>query len=256
MATAREPWSPDPVRAVFLAVAGQVGASALLLAGTPTRWAVPAVVLGAAVVASVAVPPLRGQRATPADAVTLTRLALAGTVAAGTVVALAGGGDARSWTLTVLLVPAAALDALDGYVARRTGSSSDHGAELDMQSDAALLLVLSVLAATVVGPWVLLLGLMRYGYAVLARVRPALRAPLPHSQFRRVVAGAQAAALAVALVPAVPAALAAVVLGTALAALTVSFVRDGVGAELAQRARSLPTTSSPALTQAAIPPAR
>ncbi len=41
-----------------------------------------------------------------------------------------------------LAVPALILDGVDGWVARRTGTANDAGARLDMEVDAALILVL------------------------------------------------------------------------------------------------------------------
>jgi phosphatidylglycerophosphate synthase len=141
---------------------------------------------------------------TTADRVTLARSVLGGGCAAATVLALAGSAPDRTWELVALAVPTLALDAVDGAVARRTGCATSEGALLDMQVDAGVLLVLSLAAAPVLGPWVLLLGLMRYLFVAASWVWPLLRTPLPRSQFRRVVAGVQGAVLVAALAPVVP----------------------------------------------------
>lgn len=160
---------------------------------------------------------------TPADRVTLGRAALACACAAMTAVVVLGNAPARSWWLVGLVVPTLALDAVDGLVARRTGTATAAGALLDMQVDAGVLVVLSVAAATVLGPWVLLVGALRYLFVATTRLRPGWRRTLPRSRFRRTVAALQGAVLTSALVPLVPipAARTAVALGVVL--LLVSF---------------------------------
>lgn len=171
---------------------------------------------------------------TAADALTLLRHLGAGALAAATVLVLGGELAARSWPLAALIATTLATDALDGPVARRTGSAGPIGARIDMEADAALVMVLSVLAATVVGPWALAIGLMRYAFVAASWMRPALREPLAFSQFRRLVGG-QGVALLSALVPAVPVPAAAAVVALALALLVVSFGRDVIRLERAQR---------------------
>lgn len=162
----------------------------------------------------------------PADRVTLGRTVLIGGCATVVVLALAGPLPARPWWLVALAAPALLLDGVDGAVARRTGTATAAGARLDMEMDAALLLVLSVALVPTVGPWVLVIGLMRYAFVAAARRRPRLAGPLEFSQFRRVVAAIQGVALVTALVPAVPVPAARVVVGVALVLLVVSFGRD------------------------------
>jgi phosphatidylglycerophosphate synthase len=142
------------------------------------------------------------------------------------VLVVTGGLPVRPWPLVVLLVPALALDAVDGVVARRTGTSSAAGGRLDGEMDAALLLVLSVAAVPALGWWVLAIGLMRYAFYAAGLVRPRLRGHLAFSQFRRVVAAVQGIAFAVGLAPIVPIAQAQIVLAAALVLLSVSFGRD------------------------------
>src|SRR4051812_27656235 len=52
-------------------------------------------------------------------------------------------GWVAGWTAGIV----AALDGVDGWLARRTGMPSAFGARFDMETDAALLLVLSVLVS-------------------------------------------------------------------------------------------------------------
>jgi phosphatidylglycerophosphate synthase len=98
----------------------------------------------------------------------------------------------RSWSVLVAIgAVAIALDGLDGYLARRNNTVSVLGARFDMEVDAFLILVLSVLVCRTVGPWVLAIGLMRYAFVAAMFVMPRLRATLPFSRARKVVAAMQ-----------------------------------------------------------------
>ncbi|WP_288027478.1 CDP-alcohol phosphatidyltransferase family protein, partial [Arthrobacter sp.] len=100
----------------------------------------------------------------PADWVTLLRSVLAGGAAAlvADLLAAPAGGPAQRPGAVAVLVSLAftviALDAVDGHVARRTGTTSELGARFDMEVDAFLILVMSVYAAPKFGPWVLAIG--------------------------------------------------------------------------------------------------
>jgi phosphatidylglycerophosphate synthase len=187
--------------------------------------------------AGVAVISRAGRWSGPADRVTLGRTVLIGGCATIAVLILAGALPARPWWLLALAVPALALDAVDGLVARRTGTASAAGARLDMEMDAALILVLSVIAVGSLGWWVLAIGGMRYAFVAAAAFRPALRGALPFSQFRRLVAAVQGVTLAVALAPVIPIPVAQVAVAVSLVLLTVSFGRDVVTLERADPAR-------------------
>lgn len=160
----------------------------------------------------------------PANRVTLGRGALVGGVAA--LVADRADAGAPTVALVVLAAVALLLDAVDGHVARRTGTGSPLGARFDMEVDAFLILVLSVHVAASLGPWVLVIGLLRYGFGAAGRVFPWLRAPLPPSRARKGVAALQGAALVVAAAGVLPQPAAAGVAGVALGALVWSFGRD------------------------------
>jgi glycosyltransferase 2 family protein len=155
------------------------GAVASILLGHPAYVAMAGVV-------AMAVSVVRGRRAwTPdgsfgaANAVTALRVVL----------------TAMLWLIFELSSPALfvsalvlvfALDGLDGYLARRRGSSSPFGAHFDMASDAYLVLVLCVLLAThdIVGMWVLVGGLLHYVYELAVAIVPA-RGVVPRSKFGR-----------------------------------------------------------------------
>jgi len=214
------------------------GALVVLLTAPTSRLLALGAALAALVPWIVAATTLRPRSPGPvtaADALTLLRHLGTGAIAAATVLVLGGELTARSWPLAVLIAATLATDALDGPVARRTGSAGPIGARIDMEADAALVMVLSVLAATVMGPWALAIGLMRYAFVAASWVRPALRRPLGFSQFRRLVGGGQGVMLLISLLPVVPAPAAAAVVAAALALLVVSFGRDVVHLERAER---------------------
>lgn len=126
-----------------------------------------------------------------------------------------------------LAVLAVALDGVDGAVARRH-RVTDVGARFDMELDAFTMLVLSVAVAPLVGWWVLGCGLLRYLWWVAGYALPWLRAALPGSLARRVVA-VVAALLLAATVSGLLGAASPVAAGLALAALLWSFCRDALG---------------------------
>jgi phosphatidylglycerophosphate synthase len=222
---------PGAARAIRLTVAAGVVVSVASAAGV--RLAYPTGATGTAVAAGVGCLPavltaLAVSRRDPptvsaADRVTLVRAVLAGSCAAVTLMALAGAAPVRTWYLFALVVPTLALDAVDGAVARRTRSATSAGADLDMQVDAGVLVVLSVAVAPVLGGWVLLIGAMRYLYVAASWAWPMLRSPLPRSRFRRGVAGLQGGVLAAALAPVVPVGVAMVAVLVALVLLVASF---------------------------------
>ena len=160
----------------------------------------------------------------PADHVTLARAVLVGGVAA-LVADRAGEGVpvvVFVWLASVALV----LDAVDGQVARRTGTASPLGARFDMEVDAFLILVLSVPVAMFLGPWVLAIGAMRYVFVAAAWVMPWLSAALPPSFARKTVAALQGIVLVLAIPGVLPRPVATVLAGLALAFLVWSFGRD------------------------------
>lgn len=158
----------------------------------------------------------------PADAVTLGRSALVGCVTA-LVVDTAGQ---EIGAMVVIASVALALDAVDGQVARRTGTASPLGARFDMEVDAYLILVLSVVVAQSLGPWVLTIGAMRYAFVAASRQWPWLNSPLPPSIARKTVAAVQGIVLVAAASTVLPVWGAYAVTVGALGLLTWSFGRD------------------------------
>jgi phosphatidylglycerophosphate synthase len=129
-----------------------------------------------------------------------------------------------------VVVPIAAValvtDAVDGRVARRTGTVTRFGARFDMETDAALLLVLSVYVARDLGLWVLAIGLARYVFGAAKAPLPWLRGQAPPRPWCKVVAALQGVALVVAASGLIPDTAATAILLVALALLTESFAHE------------------------------
>ena len=161
----------------------------------------------------------------PANGVTTTRAMLAA-LAAGVI-----GQAARVevlWFVIGLTALMAALDGVDGWVARRTGMASAYGARFDMETDAVFILVLSILVWQhgKAGAWVMLCGLMRYAFVAAGGVLPWLTAPLRPTLRGRTVAVGQLFGLGVAVAPVIPVPASDVVAALTLAALVWSFALD------------------------------
>ena len=107
--------------------------------------------------------------------------------------------------LVAIAIVALVLDAVDGQVARRTGTSSGLGARFDMEVDAFLILVLSVYVARSMGAWVLAIGAMRYAFVVASWALRWMRGPLPPRYWRKVVAATQGVVLVVVAADVLPA---------------------------------------------------
>jgi hypothetical protein len=162
-------------------------------------------------------------RLTPADWVTLARAALAAIVAA--LVADSFVQPLPATMLVSLAAVALVLDAVDGWVARRTVARR-LGANLDAEVDAFLILILSVYVARSAGAWVLLIGAARYAFLVAGWALPWMREPLPSRYWRKVVAATQGIVLTAAAANVVPSTVIDVALLGALVLLAESFGRD------------------------------
>jgi phosphatidylglycerophosphate synthase len=160
----------------------------------------------------------------PADRVTLTRAILTCGVAALTVESF--GRQAPAAILVALAAVALALDSVDGWVARRTGTASVFGARFDMEVDAFLIVVLSVYVAREWGWWVLALGLARYVFVAAGWVLPWLRGPLPPRRWAKVVAAMVGIVLTVAAADVLPHAVTTAMLLVTLGLLIESFGRS------------------------------
>lgn len=161
----------------------------------------------------------------PADLVTTFRGVLVAALAVLVVTTLVAGEPTRTWAVVWVAVPAWALDALDGYVARRTGTASDRGALLDSAVDGSLVLVLAVaLAGT--APWALVGGLLWPAFLTVQVWRPTWRRTLPHSIGRKVAGGTLTGTLAIAAAPFWPVSAVQVAVALAVTAVAWSFAVD------------------------------
>jgi phosphatidylglycerophosphate synthase len=192
---------------------------------SPAAWAV-GVTCGVVTNAALArgLSRYRADRLGPADWVTLARATLAVGVAA--LVADSFDQPAPVTLLVSLAAVALALDAVDGWVARRTRTTATLGARLDGEVDAFLILVLSVYVARSAGVWVLAIGAARYAFLAAGWLVPWMHEPLPPRHWRKVVAATQGIVLTVAAADRLPPALTTAGLVVALALLAESFGRD------------------------------
>jgi phosphatidylglycerophosphate synthase len=166
----------------------------------------------------------RVERLGLADWVTLARATLAVGVAA--LVAGAFHRPAPVAMLVSLSALALALDAVDGWVARRTRTTGALGARFDGEVDAFLILVLSIYVSRAAGAWVLAIGAARYAFLLAEWRLVWMREPLPARYWRKTVAATQGIVLTIAAAGILPAAVTAAALLAALAVLAESFGRD------------------------------
>ncbi len=224
---------PLRIRVLFASGLGAAGVAVVSLitgpwlqasAGYP--WAAAAIFAGmmAVVVATVGTHhPFA--RFGPANCVTTIRAALVALAAALLVEAPTA---IIAWWVVGATACLAALDGVDGWLARRTGLASAFGARFDVEVDALLILVLSLFVwrHDKAGAWVLACGLMRYAFVAAGWILPWLASPLRPTLRGRSIAVGQFAGLGLALAPVVPAPASAVVAAITSAALVWSFGID------------------------------
>ena len=160
----------------------------------------------------------------PADWVTLTRAMLAAGMAG-----LVADSFSRPVPITALVtisIIALALDAVDGPVARRTGTATPLGARLDGEVGAFLILLLSIAVSRDYGSWVLAIGAARYAFLLAGWLIGWLAAPLPPRFWRKAVAAVQAIVLTVAVSGVLDRLAGMMVVAGALLLLAGSFGRD------------------------------
>ena len=225
-------WAPDWLIAGLLGLAvtsallWHAQAGPLAAAGFVVLWLLLATLLVAHTPADGLAPTMRGPG--PANRVTLLRAALTAPLGTLIVAAPAPGDPVLALWAIGLAGLALVLDGADGAVARRTGSATAFGARFDMELDAAMILALSILAwqMTAVGPWVILIGLMRYAFVLAAVVWPWLAGSLPPSRRRQAVCVLQTVVLLLILIPGLPDPAAITIALTGLLALGLSFAVD------------------------------
>lgn len=163
----------------------------------------------------------------PAGMVTVARAVLVGAVTALVVDRLAAGATSVA-ILVGITTAALALDAVDGRVARRSGTVSAFGARFDLEVDAFLLLVLSAYVALLVGTWVLAIGVMRYAFVAASWTIPWMSSTVPARFSAKVVAAAQGVVFTVAAAQLLPHPVTVALISVALVALVWSFGCDVV----------------------------
>jgi phosphatidylglycerophosphate synthase len=166
----------------------------------------------------------RSDRLRPADWVTLARATLV--VGVATLTAASFEQPVPVTLLVLIAVVAQVLDAVDGWVARRTGTTGRLGARFDAEVDAFLILILSVYVARSAGAWVLAIGAARYAFLAAGWLLPWLREPLPPRYWRKVVAATQGIVLTIAAASVLPPTVNQAALVAALVLLAESFGRD------------------------------
>jgi phosphatidylglycerophosphate synthase len=166
----------------------------------------------------------QARRFGPANGVTLARATLVGCVTAIVAQTLAEREPVTA--LIVIAAVALALDAVDGQIARRTGTATALGARFDMEVDAFLILVLSVCVSRSFGVWVLSIGLMRYAFVAAGWLFPWLRGPLSPTLAGKTIAALQGVVLVTAAAELTPRWATFGLLALALGSLTWSFTRD------------------------------
>jgi len=133
-----------------------------------------------------------------------------------------------AWAAAALASIVAALDGVDGWLARRSRMTSAFGARLDMETDALLIMVLSILVwqHEKAGAWILVGGLMRYGFVAAGWLLRWMSAPLSPTRRAKVIAAAHMTGLCAAMAPIVPVPLSTIAAASTLAALSWSFAVD------------------------------
>lgn len=136
--------------------------------------------------------------------------------------------EAFGFELGLMGLAALLLDGLDGHLARRRGETTPAGARFDMETDAAMILVLSVAVwlSGRAGIWILAMGLLRYVFILSACVWPWMSQPLPDSLRRKVICVIQVSVLLLVLPMWLSPPMAAAVLLVGLALLLYSFGVD------------------------------
>ena len=130
--------------------------------------------------------------------------------------------------VAVLSLIVAAMDGLDGFLARRSGMASAFGARFDMEVDALLIMALSVLAWTggKAGAWVLASGALRYLFVVAGWIWPWMDRPLQPNRRRQAVCVIQIVLLIGVVSPLVTPPASAAIAAAALLVLAGSFAVD------------------------------
>ncbi len=132
------------------------------------------------------------------------------------------------WLVFGVGLVALTLDGVDGWLARRSGLTSEFGARFDVETDSALAatLALWLMVSGTTGFEVLILGFTRYVFVVAGWGIPRLRSDLPPAFRRKAICVLQIGALIVLTAPVLPAFLVMPLSIGASVALIYSFAVD------------------------------
>ncbi len=158
------------------------------------------------------------------------------TMGRGVLVCLVAGAIGQAWSApaawTFVAVSSFALimDGFDGWYARRDGDASPFGALFDQETDAAFILILTILVVDQgkAGVWIILSGLLRYLFVAAGFAMSKLRAPLGSSLRRKTICVIQVVSLVVCLAPIIPSELSNWIAAASLLLLIYSFAVDTV----------------------------
>jgi phosphatidylglycerophosphate synthase len=210
-----------------------LGVAALVLAGVLSPMAMLLAIVSYLVGAGFVAAYRRRAELGWANGITLARVIGVSWIV-GLTVAVTGPerGPRGQLVMVVIGVVCLLLDGVDGRLARARGEAGPFGARFDMETDAAMLVVLGFAVALlgITGWWVLAIGAMRYLIWIAAVWVKRMRIPVFFSYARKVVAVVQGVALLLCLILGLtgfgPDWLPSVVAGLALLALLWSFGRD------------------------------
>jgi phosphatidylglycerophosphate synthase len=165
------------------------------------------------------------ERFGPANQITSARAALVALVAGLIGEVLTPGA---AWLAVTMALVAMIFDGADGRAARASGMMSAFGARFDMETDAALIQVLSILAwqAGKAGPWVILSGLLRYLFIAAGWIWSWMSAPLQPTLRAKAICVVQIAVLILVLFPVVLPPLSTALAAAGLLLLGYSFLVD------------------------------
>lgn len=227
------PGSPLRARVLSLVAFGAIGAAgAAAAASARLNLGSSYPVKAAAIFGAVSLAAIGGLRTHhphpsfgPANIVTTGRVWLLALIAA--TIGEPPGVRLAAYTSSLVFV-AVLLDGVDGWLARRFGTSSPFGARYDMEVDALLVLVLSVLVwhSAKAGAWILLAGAMRYLFVLASYLWTWLAAPLPQSRRRQAICVVQIVGLGAVSSPLISGPAAVGIAAAALASLIYSFTAD------------------------------
>lgn len=167
-----------------------------------------------------------------ANVITTVRAAVAAVLAGCIPVAdvLLNANPSVAWVIAISATVTLCLDGLDGYLARKAHLCSAFGARFDMETDAFLALIITLVLwqSEKVGLWVIGLGVLRYAFILASMKYKALQGELFPSMRRKIVCVIQVGALCLMLFPSISTHEATVLGVAALGCLIWSFAVDVV----------------------------